>query len=322
LKQTPGAYTPPAGDRASFFDPEELDETKDVVEREVLTPTGYISHRSMSVSSTSQAQPAPIAQSRTGADPVLIRQTTGNSQSNISIKSNHSCGNGKPAKLKKTRPSPEHGHSYEYGASSSARTSFDKAISFVSRRSETDVVTQEELVQAARRKFEEKTALKELKYQREAEHRREIEEAKMIKREGLGRRRSEAYEVRDLPSTKAALKHLSGLLSGNGSNINNNNNNNPMTNKNVSDEHINSARPSMTGRDRRQTPPTDSLQTKSYESYRSASTPNPTANLFTTAEKPRSVERSRLSRLAQRSSKAVGISWWFHTKLLGLGSRD
>jgi hypothetical protein len=321
LKQTPGAYTPPAGDRASFFDPEELDETKDVVEREALVLTGYTSHRSMSVSSTSQFQSAPIAQSRTGADPVLIRQTTGNSQSNISIKSNHSGGNAKPAKLKKTRPSPEHGHSYEYGASSSARTSFDKAISFVSRRSETDVVTQEELVQAARRKFEEKTALKELKYQREAEHRREIEEAKMIKREGLERRRSEAYEVRDLPSTKAALKHLSGLISGSG--INNNNNSPMFSNRNFSDENIEPSRPSMTGRDRRPTPPTDSLQTKSYESYRSASTPNPTANLFTAAEKPRRpIERSRLSRLAQKSSKAVGISWWFHTKLLSLGSRD
>jgi hypothetical protein len=235
---------------------------------------------------------------------------TGNSQSNISLKSNHSA-NGKPSKLKKTRPVPEHGYSYESGPPSSARTSFDKAISFVARRSETDVVTQEELVQAARRKFEEKNALKELKYQREAEHRREIEAARMVKREESERRRSEAFEVRDLPSTKAALKHLSGLMSGSG--------NSKTHFKNDSAENINADLVSSSKE--RKSSPIESLQTKSYESYRSVSTPNP-ALFATTTDKPRGAEKSRLSRLARKSSKTVGISWWFHTKFLSLGRRD
>jgi hypothetical protein len=304
LKQTPGAYTPPPGDRVSFFDSNELEEANDsvVVEGEVLTPTGYVSRRSMSISSTSQARP--------GADPIMVRRMTDNSQSNVSLKSNHS-GPTKPSKLKKTRPGPEHGNSFESGPPSSARTSFDKAISLVARRSETEVVTQEELVQAARRKFEEKNALKELKYQREAEHRREVEAAKLVKREESERRRSGAFEVRDLPSTKAALKHLSGLMSGSSNSKNNYNND--------SAENIN-ATPASSSKERKPSP-TESLQTKSYESYRSVSTPTP-ALFTTTTDKPRDAEKSRLSRLARKSSKAVGISWWFHTKFLSMGSRD
>jgi hypothetical protein len=310
LKQTPGAYTPPPGDRASFFDSEELEETNNaIVEGEVLTPTGYISRRSMSTSSASQAQPAPSAQARGAADPVLLRQMTSNSQSNISLKSHHSA-TGKPSKLKSSRPSPEKGHSFESGPPSSARTSFDKAIGFVARRSEPEVVTQEELVQAARRKFEEKNALKELKYQREAEHRRTIEEAKIAKREQLECRRSEAFEVRDLPSTKAALKRLSGLMSGS--------TNSKLSHKNESAENIN-ANPAPSVKERKSSP-TESLQTGSYESYRSVSTPNP-ALFATNTDKPRAADKSRLSRLARRSSKTVGISWWFHTKFLSIGSR-
>lgn len=199
MRQTPRPYTPPHGHSFdSTLNDEERNESDDVLtDDDFRLGHGFRSRRSMSISSTPIIAPTPLSQSHTASDLGMVPKITSNgannsSQTNLSLKSNKS---GKSTKSR--RPSLGHSRrntdrSFETPPTTtttpSARTSFDKAFSFASvgRRSDTDPLTRDQRIQAARRKFEEAEAKKERKAEERVSRRRETEEKQ--------RRKSEAGE--------------------------------------------------------------------------------------------------------------------------------
>lgn len=164
MAKTPRPYTPPAGaSYASSLNEEESNESDDVVEDEFRL--GRF-RRSVSISSTPQNILTPLSQSHTASDIDLAPKLSA-SQSNISMKSSLS------SKSKRGRPRRNTDMSLlEHDPSPTSRPSFDKAFSFVSRRSEPEPQSRDELIRAARRKFEEKEATKTRKDEKRRERQR------------------------------------------------------------------------------------------------------------------------------------------------------
>ncbi|WPH04828.1 Hypothetical protein R9X50_00772500 [Acrodontium crateriforme] len=165
MRLTPRPYTPPFHSYASSFIDDEANESHDIVIDEDLRPgNAFRSKRSMSISSF--PQPTPLSQSHTAEDLGGLPRLNSPSQTNLSIKSTRS---NKSLRSKVSRPRGDTLRSYETPNSPSSRTSFDKAISFVSRRSDPDAQTRDDRIRAARRKFEAKEAEKDRKA-----HRRQV----------------------------------------------------------------------------------------------------------------------------------------------------
>ncbi|KAF2718711.1 hypothetical protein K431DRAFT_230348 [Polychaeton citri CBS 116435] len=190
LKMTPRPFTPPlAPSPTSSAHDEEGDEEDDVVEDDFKpNGTGMRSRRSVSISNQ-PTQPTPLSQSHTVEDLEPIPKLTSPSLTNLSIKSNRS---GKSSKAKFGRPRRSTNTSFENGTSPSSRTSFDKAFSLVSKRSDTEPLSRDDRIRAARRRFEEKEAGKDRKLEKEVRKRQDSSAQKEAKREERVRRKSEA----------------------------------------------------------------------------------------------------------------------------------
>lgn len=170
MAKVPRPYTPPAGaSHGSSLNQEEADESDDIVEDEFRLGNGFRSRRSMSISSTAQNNPTPLSQSHTAGELDFAPRPCA-SQSNLSMKSIRS----EQSKLSKQGRSRRNTDMslLEHDPSPTSRPSFDKAFSFVSRRSETDPQTRDELIRTARRKFEEKEATKSRKDEKRRERQR------------------------------------------------------------------------------------------------------------------------------------------------------
>jgi hypothetical protein len=190
MRQTPRPYTPPTGSaNASFINEDEASESDDLVEDDFRLGHGYRSKRSMSISSVPAIAPTPLSQSVTADDLGIVPKLTSTSQTNLSIRSGKS---GKSSRSRHGRMRRETGPSFDLPTSPSSRTSFDKAFSFVSRKSDPEPQTRDERIRAARRKFEEKEANKDRRAEKEYMKRRQSEEAKKAKKDEAQSRKSEA----------------------------------------------------------------------------------------------------------------------------------
>jgi hypothetical protein len=171
---------------------DEADESSDVVDDEFKLGNSYRSRRSMSISSTPQIAPTPLSQSHTALDLGIVPKLTSNvSQSNISVQSTRT---GSSPDKQTSRSRGESNISQEQPISPSARTSIDKAFSFVSRKSELEHQSRDDRIREARRKFEEKEADKARKAEKEAYKRRESDRTKTDRQEERQARRSEASD--------------------------------------------------------------------------------------------------------------------------------
>jgi len=204
MRQTPRSHTPPvAQSSASSLNDDEADESSDVVDDEFKLGNGYRSRRSMSISSTPQIAPTPLSQSHTALDLGIVPKLTTNvSQSNISVQSTRTGSS--PDKQSRSRG--ESNISQEPAISPSARTSIDKAFSFVSRKSELEPQSRDDRIREARRKFEEKEADKARKAEREAFKRRESDRTKSDRHEERQARRSEASDRIGITSGNASRR--------------------------------------------------------------------------------------------------------------------
>ncbi|KAF2770185.1 hypothetical protein EJ03DRAFT_335632 [Teratosphaeria nubilosa] len=206
MRQTPRPYETLAGSsNASIVDDEEARESLDVV-RDDFRSQPFRNNRSMSISSNLPGMPTPLSQSHTVDDLGYVpKLTNSESLTNLSIIS------GQSSKSRKGRSRRNTDQTMDVPTPSS-RTSFDKALSFVSRPSDPEPQTRDERIREQRRKFQQKEASKDMKQEREAAKRREAEYAKKMKRQERQRRKSEAEEraklTRSLPSTDSASKIL------------------------------------------------------------------------------------------------------------------
>ncbi|CAK4032511.1 Hypothetical predicted protein [Lecanosticta acicola] len=190
MAKTPRPYTPPAGrSYASSLNDEEANESDDIVEDEFRWAAGYSKRRSMSISSNN---PTPLSQTLNASELGLIPKLTNASQSNLSTVSYHSDKSSGPKKGRSRRNTEL---SQDHVSSPTSRTSLDKAFSLVGRRSEAaEPQSRNEMIAVARKKFEEKEANKDLKY----ESKRRQSESKEHERQ---RKKSET------PTAKSALTH-------------------------------------------------------------------------------------------------------------------
>lgn len=192
MRQTPRPYTPLNGSaNASFVNEDEANEIKDVVDDEFRPAQGYRNRRSMSIPSTPAIIPTPLSQSYTANDLGMIPKLTSTSQTNLSMKSGRS---GKSSQSRKGERSGSRRNTDRSFDPPSSRTSFDRAFSYVSRKSESDPSSRDERIREARRKFEEKEAYKDRKYKQEQLKRRETDDVKREKKEEKQRRKTEEFE--------------------------------------------------------------------------------------------------------------------------------
>jgi hypothetical protein len=205
MRQTPRSHTPPvAQSSASSLNEDEADESSDVVDDEFKLGNSYRSRRSMSISSTPQIAPTPLSQSHTALDLGIVPKLTSNvSQSNISVRSTRT---GSSPDKQTSRSRGESNISQEQAISPSARTSIDKAFSFVSRKSELEHQSRDDRIREARRKFEEKEADKARKAEKEASKRRESDRSKTDRQEERQARRSEASDRIGISSGNASRR--------------------------------------------------------------------------------------------------------------------
>ncbi|EGP87836.1 uncharacterized protein MYCGRDRAFT_108975 [Zymoseptoria tritici IPO323] len=169
MAKVPQPYTPPTGPSyPSSLDNEEANESDDVVEDEFrVGNAAFRNRRSMSINSTGYANPTPLSQTYT-ASSMMMAPKHSQSHTDLSMMSSQSD---KSKTLRNTDfadPSPP------------SRTSFDVARSFVSRRSDAEPPSRDELIRAARKKFEEKEASKTQKDEkrRERQRRKSMTESK------------------------------------------------------------------------------------------------------------------------------------------------
>ncbi|KAK5121193.1 hypothetical protein LTR85_005677 [Meristemomyces frigidus] len=288
MRQTPRPYTPPTGSsNASFvnLNEDEANESDDVLEDDFRLGHGFRSKRSMSISSTPAIAPTPLSQTYTADELGLVPKLTSVSQTNLSIKSGRSA---KSSKSRNGRPRRDTSRSFDLQTSPSSRTSFDKAFSFVSRKSDTDPQTRDERIRAARMKFEEKEASKDRRMQQEQLKRRETDDAKSARKQERQRGKSEAAERPRVP------KQSQGGGGGGGDSRGN-----PKKRK---DEQTD----------------TEKLHSKSYDDYRPAnrmSLPRQGLHAGASEKTPRGNERK--PRGAQ--SGWVRFSAWLQTRMLNCG---
>ena len=184
MRQTP--YTPSGQSYASSMNDDEAHESSDIVTDDgILSSQPFRSRRSDSVSSTPYIQPTPLSQSHTAADLGYVPKVN-TSQSNLSIKS------GRSGKSSRSRLGRRSRRNTERSDDAAARASLDKAFSLVSRRSNTEPepLTRDERIREKRRQFIEKEASKDRKQQRQELKRRETDEAKSMKQDERGARKS------------------------------------------------------------------------------------------------------------------------------------
>jgi len=296
MRQMPRPYTPPTGSSSNsfvnFVNEEEANESEDVIDDDFRLGHGYRSRRSMSLSSTAQIAPTPLSQSHTAEELGQVpKLTTNASQTNLSIVS------GRSSKSRAGRSTGrDNERSIDLPTSPSSRTSFDRAMSYVSRRSDPEPTTRDERIRAARRKFEEKEAHKDRKLEHGASKRREAEEAKTVKKQERQRRKSEVSDGAVAPTTSRPSESGGGGGDPRGG-----------PRKGARDN------PSQN----------EKFRARSYEEYRpanAASLPRKGREAGTSEKTPqRGQEQRKTGNGAQ--SGWVRFSAWLQTRLLGCGGR-
>lgn len=167
MAKVPRPYTPPAGaSHGSSLNQEEADESDDVVEDEFRLGNGFRSRRSVSISSGAQNNPTPLSQSYTATESEFAPRPCP-SQTNLSMRS----GLSEQSKHGRSRRNTDMSL-LDHDPSPTSRPSFDKTFSFVSRRSDTEPQSRDEVIRAARRKFDEKEATKTRKDEKRRERQR------------------------------------------------------------------------------------------------------------------------------------------------------
>ncbi|KAG9724861.1 hypothetical protein KCU73_g13317, partial [Aureobasidium melanogenum] len=172
LREVPRSFTPPATVSQVDTSDDEAEESVGVLTNDIRQPDyePWKPRRSISISSNPAI--TPLSQTYTAGS---LTKLTSASQSNLSIRSQPSYD-----QLKSGRSLRNAGRSGDYPATPSARTSIDKAFSFITRTSEPeDAASRAAAIRAARKAFEEKEAAKDLKYEKEEVKRR----ASVIKKE-------------------------------------------------------------------------------------------------------------------------------------------
>lgn len=181
LREAPRSFTPPATIFHNDTSDDEADESVGVLTNDIRQPDyePWKPRRSISISSGPAV--TPLSQTYTAGS---LTKLTSASQSNLSLRSQPSYDH-----LKSGRSHRNTGRSSDYPTTPSARTSIDKAFSFITRTSEPeDAASRAAAIRAARKAFEEKEAAKEQKYEKEEMKRR----ASVLKKEERKWRKSEA----------------------------------------------------------------------------------------------------------------------------------
>jgi hypothetical protein len=167
LREAPRSFTPPATVSQVDTSDNEAEESVGVLTNDYEP---WKPRRSVSISSNPAI--TPLSQTYTAGS---LTKLTSASQSNLSIRSQPSYD-----QIKTGRTHRNTGRSSDYPTTPSARTSIDKAFSFITRTSEPeDAASRAAAIRAARRAFEEKEAAKDRKYEKEEVKRR----ASVIKKE-------------------------------------------------------------------------------------------------------------------------------------------
>jgi len=172
LREAPRSFTPPATVSQVDTSDDEAEESVGVLTNDIRQPDyePWKPRRSISISSNPAI--TPLSQTYTAGS---LTKLTSASQSNLSIRSQPSYD-----QIKTGRSHRNTGRSSDYPPTPSARTSIDKAFSFITRTSEPeDAASRAAAIRAARRAFEEKEAAKDRKYEKEEVKRR----ASVIKKE-------------------------------------------------------------------------------------------------------------------------------------------
>lgn len=186
LKEAPNSFTPPAtiSQLETSDDDDEADESVGVLSNDIrqLEYEPWKPRRSISINSC--AAITPLSQTYTTAS---LTKLPSASQSNLSIRSQPSYD-----QIKSGRSHRNTTRNSDCTTTPSARTSIDKAFSFITRTSEPeDAASRAAAIRAARRAFDEKEAAKELKYEQEEVKRRASVLKKEEKKEERKRRKSE-----------------------------------------------------------------------------------------------------------------------------------
>ncbi|KAI5208749.1 hypothetical protein AUEXF2481DRAFT_6459 [Aureobasidium subglaciale EXF-2481] len=180
LREAPRAFTPPATVSQGDTSDDEAEESVGVLTNDIRQPDYEPWKPRRSVSISSNPAITPLSQTYTAGS---LTKLTSASQSNLSIRSQPSYD-----QLKSGRSTRNNGRGSDYPATPSARTSIDKAFSFITRTSEPeDAASRAAAIRAARRAFEEKEAAKDRKYEKEDVKRR----ASVIKKEERKWRKSD-----------------------------------------------------------------------------------------------------------------------------------
>jgi hypothetical protein len=183
LREDPRSFTPPATVSQVDTSDDEAEESVGVLTNDIRQPDyePWKPRRSISISSNPAI--TPLSQTYTAGS---LTKLTSASQSNLSIRSQPSYD-----QIKTGRGHRNTGRSSEYPTTPSARTSIDKAFSFITRTSEPeDAASRAAAIRAARRAFEEKEAAKDRKYEKEEVKRR----ASVIKKEERKWRKTDPRE--------------------------------------------------------------------------------------------------------------------------------
>lgn len=180
LREAPRSFTPPATVSQGDTSDDEAEESVGVLTNDIRQPDYEPWKPRRSVSISSNPAITPLSQTYTAGS---LTKLTSASQSNLSIRSQPSYDH-----LKSGRTHRNTGRTSDYPTSPSARTSIDKAFSFITRTSEPeDAASRAAAIRAARRAFEEKEAAKDRKYEKEEVKRR----ASVIKKEERKWRKSD-----------------------------------------------------------------------------------------------------------------------------------
>jgi hypothetical protein len=172
LREAPRSFTPPATVSQVDTSDNEAEESVGVLTNDIRQPDYEPWKPRRSVSISSNPAITPLSQTYTAGS---LTKLTSASQSNLSIRSQPSYD-----QIKTGRTHRNTGRSSDYPTTPSARTSIDKAFSFITRTSEPeDAASRAAAIRAARRAFEEKEAAKDRKYEKEEVKRR----ASVIKKE-------------------------------------------------------------------------------------------------------------------------------------------
>ena len=196
IRHTSNPYTPPSAFSTTTFphSEDEIDESADILADDLQRTSveRWSSRRTPSVTSAPYTMTLHLSHTRSATSLSKLPDTSPSNLSTTSVDSNISAQDFKPA-----RSSRNTATSFDLGTSASSRTSFDRAVGFLSRTSEPEEPSARAAnIRAARRAFEEREAAKERKMEKTQMKRRDTADMKQARKDEFQRRRSEASDDR------------------------------------------------------------------------------------------------------------------------------